>query len=227
MPLRVVDELEVVEVDEQHARDPSGPPGGGDLLGYPVLEQQSVGQPGQGVVESPVLQLLLELVLPGHVPEGEHKAGHVRLGAQVAAPGLDVHDPAVEPGDPLFHDARAGPRAFPQPHEGTGEVSRSCLRDKLPETLAHRGDVTEDATVDGVAYLTVPSSVGDHDGVRGVLDQGAEVGLVALADHLLAEHDALKRQRDLVRQQVKRPRQVGQDALFPEYRDQAGRDVSP
>ena len=105
--LRVVDDLEVVKVDEQHARDPAGPLGRGDLLRYPVLEQQPVRQPGQGVVEGPVLQLLLELVLPGHVPEGEDKAGHVGVGAQVTAPGLDVHDAAVEPGDPLLLDARA------------------------------------------------------------------------------------------------------------------------
>ena len=86
----VVDDLEVVEVDEQHARDQRRPPGGGELLGDPVLEQHPVGQPGQRVVEGPVLQLLLELVLLGHVPQGEDEAGDGRLGAQVTAPGLDV-----------------------------------------------------------------------------------------------------------------------------------------
>ena len=95
---RVVDDLEVVQVDEQHAGDPSRPPGGGDLLRDPVLEQQPVGQPGQRVVEGPVLQLLLELVLLGHVPQGEHQAAHGRVGAQVAAPGLDVDAPAVAAG---------------------------------------------------------------------------------------------------------------------------------
>ena len=88
---RVVHDLEVVQVHEQHAGGRAVRPGRGDLLRDPVLEEQPVGQPGQRVVKGLVLQLLLELALLGHVPQGEHQAGHGGVGAQVAGPDLDLH----------------------------------------------------------------------------------------------------------------------------------------
>ncbi len=111
---RVVHDLEVVQVHEQHAGGRAVAPGRGELLRDPVLEQQPVGQPGQRVVEGLVLQLLLELALLGHVPHGEHQAGHGRVVAQIAGPDLDLDAHPVAAGDPPVHvagtEARVGPR---------------------------------------------------------------------------------------------------------------------
>ena len=84
---RVVHDLEIVQVDEEHRRSRRAvPPGHGELVRDPVLEQHPVGQSGQRVVERPVFQFPLQLTLFGHVPQGEHQAAHGGLLAQVAAP---------------------------------------------------------------------------------------------------------------------------------------------
>ena len=72
----VVDRLEVVEVDEQHAVA-TGAPRAGHRVAEPVAEQGSVGQAGQRVVERLVGQLLLELVPLGDVVTGDHEAHQV------------------------------------------------------------------------------------------------------------------------------------------------------
>ena len=69
--------------------------------------------------------------------------------------------------------------------------------------------------------------VHDQDDVGGVLDQGAEVRLVALADHLLAEHDPLDREGHLVREDLQRRGQVGEGALLAEHREHPDRADRP
>ena len=56
----VVDDLEVVEVEEQHDRDQPGGVGRLEALGHALGEERPVGEPGQGVVVGLVLELLLE-----------------------------------------------------------------------------------------------------------------------------------------------------------------------
>ena len=158
----------------------------------------------------------------------KHQAGDGRLVAQVAAPGLDVDAPAVAAGDPLVHVRGSSSRASARSRmKVRARSSRSPSATRSQARSPSTAIVTEDRwSVDGVAYLTGPVVADDHDGVRGVLDQGAEVGLVALADHLLAEHDALQRQGHLVRQDLQRRREVGQDALLAEYRDQSDQRIT-
>ena len=60
MAERVVDELEVVEVDEEHADEPIGAPLAGQRVLDAVVEQRAVGELGQRVVEGAVAELLLE-----------------------------------------------------------------------------------------------------------------------------------------------------------------------
>ncbi len=54
----VVDRLEVVDVDEEHAHRLAHPPRAHELLLHAVLEQPPVGEPGQGVVPGHVRDLL-------------------------------------------------------------------------------------------------------------------------------------------------------------------------
>ena len=66
---RVVDELEAVEVEEQHGGRGGrlGALGAADRLVEAVEEQHAVGQPGQGVVHRVVLEALLGLLAVGDV----------------------------------------------------------------------------------------------------------------------------------------------------------------
>ena len=71
---RVVDRLEVVEVDEQH--DDRVGFGSGDAEGvvHAVEEQRPVGEPGELVVERAVAELAFEVALFGDVAERRHDA---------------------------------------------------------------------------------------------------------------------------------------------------------
>ena len=59
MPEAVVDDLEAVEVEEQHARRPRAPAEAEERLAEAVEEQRAVRQPGQRVVEGLVLESVL------------------------------------------------------------------------------------------------------------------------------------------------------------------------
>ena len=155
--------------------------------GGPVLEQQPVGQPGQRVVERPVLELLLELVLLGHVPQGQHQPADGALAAQVAAPDLDLDGYPVAAGDP--HAPRSEdrrPACSRIRAQGPDQIVPLAVRRPGPTgSHALHGDVAEDARGRRGRVPDYPVVADDQDGVRGVLDQGPEVGLAAPADHLL------------------------------------------
>jgi hypothetical protein len=100
----VVDHLEVVQVQEQHAhRARRGRPR--QRLAQAVQEAGAVGQPGQWVVEGLVAELVLEGAALGDVVEGGHQAGHAAVGQQV---GHDHLDDA--PGAAAVPDAHLGGR---------------------------------------------------------------------------------------------------------------------
>ncbi len=62
VPERVVDGLEVVEVEQHHGEQPAVPHGAAQRVVDPVEHQRTVRQPGQRVVQGLVLQLALQLV---------------------------------------------------------------------------------------------------------------------------------------------------------------------
>ena len=74
VPERVVDELEVVEVDEQHGETTAVALDPGHRLLEPVLEEGPVAEPGERVVVRLVGEALLELPTVGDVPEAPDPA---------------------------------------------------------------------------------------------------------------------------------------------------------
>ena len=70
----VVDDLEIVEVEEQHGQRGGAAPGPNQRLLHAVGEEKSVGEPGQRVVVREVLETLLGLLPLGDVPEHEQVA---------------------------------------------------------------------------------------------------------------------------------------------------------
>ena len=69
MPERVVDQLEAVEVKEEHGRVVAVAPRLGDGLADAVVKQRSVGQAGERVVVGEEMHVLLGLLALGDVRE--------------------------------------------------------------------------------------------------------------------------------------------------------------
>ena len=65
----VVHGLEVVEVDEEHGQVGTGLQAVAQGALQSVLEERLVGEPGQGVVEGPVRELVLQELAVGDIPE--------------------------------------------------------------------------------------------------------------------------------------------------------------
>ena len=95
VPERVVDRLEVVEVHEQDRGVLVVARLAVECVLDAVAEQRAVGEPGDGVVERLVGELLLELLALADVAHVEHDAGHVRVVHQVRAQRLDGDRRAV------------------------------------------------------------------------------------------------------------------------------------
>ncbi len=97
---RVIDDLEVVEVEEQ-AGEAAG--AGAEPLGDVLRQQRAVGQAGQGVVIGLVSELGLERETVGDVLDRPHEAGADPRGEQVGEPDDRRPDGAVLP-----HQANLG-----------------------------------------------------------------------------------------------------------------------
>src|SRR6185436_20336001 len=110
VPERVVDLLEVVEVDEQHAHRAGAAPGELERLLQPVAEQHPVGQAGEPVVERLVGQVALQAAALGDVPDGQHHARDGRVGAQVPPGALDLQQAPVR-----AHGGQVDGRGVPAP----------------------------------------------------------------------------------------------------------------
>ncbi len=222
MPLGVVDHLEVVQVDEEHPGDGAAALAPGERVADPVQEQHPVGQSGQRVVEGPVGELALHLPLLGDVAQGEHQPAHRRIGPQVVGVHLDLdrgavgaqQPPVVALGvQPGTAGARGGEAGVPAAHPGQRLADRPAVlgRDEVGDQGAGEAVVAEDAFgggARGVADGVV--AVEDQDDVAGALHQGAEVGLAVASGDLLAQHDALDRERGLAGQDLQRAPEAGQ-----------------
>ncbi len=82
------------------------------------------------------------------------------------------------------------------------------------------------SAADGVAYRILRSSSDDEDHVGGVLHQGAEQRLAALAGHLLGEREPLDGQRRLPGQDLKHRGEVAEGPPVAEEPDKADERVA-
>ena len=142
---RVVDRLEVVEVDEQH--DDRVGLGTGDAQGvvHAVEEQRPVGEPGQLVVEGAVAELALEVALLGDVAErgddavdggaadevGDDDGRLAELAVGVDQRRLELDRAAVAELDESFELTDRAARARPRRRRRAGGArpsSRGCSR---------------------------------------------------------------------------------------------------
>ena len=168
----VVDRLEVVEVDEQHADLRVGPRAAGERVLGAVVEQGAVGEPGQRVVERPMAQLLLEGLAVLDVAHREHDALDADVGEQAGRHGGDVPVGAVRVTHPPFGLLRRVGSFRDVLHERAhlrGVVGmhviqqRRALGLRLPLGSEERGHGAGQ-------HPQRPVGLDDHDAVRGVAD---------------------------------------------------------
>ena len=69
MTVRVVDLLEMIDVDQQHQRGLAGPGNAVDLAGHRELELAPVGQPGERVAARQFAQRIDDRLQPGHAAD--------------------------------------------------------------------------------------------------------------------------------------------------------------
>ena len=155
---RVVDDLEVVQVDEQHAGQscPSAL-AAATCCAIRSWNSSRLGSPVSASWKAWCFSSSSSLCCSVTSRRVNTRPGDGRVGPQVAAPGLDVDDPAVAAGDLPVHDARAEPRALAQPHEGAARSRRA----RSSATRSHRyvalhGDVAEDGRGRGRGVLDRP-----------------------------------------------------------------------
>ena len=91
----VVHRLEVVEVEEEHGEKVLPTSSSAEGMGHTVTEESSVREPGKGVVECLVRELLLERTPLGHVSGRDDDAVHRGEAEEVVEDALELADRAV------------------------------------------------------------------------------------------------------------------------------------
>ena len=142
-----------------------------------VAEQGAVGQPGQGVVERLVGELLLQRGALGHVTDVQHQPTDPRVVGEVGADALGVAPGPVGVLQPAL-EAGGRPRRLDQLGEGGHDVVPVVgvreLTEGGPDQVG--GWSAEQPLARGA--LVADRAVGrEHrDQVGGVVDQGTELG---------------------------------------------------
>jgi hypothetical protein len=191
VPERVVDGLEVVEVEEQHAVA-AGAPGARHGVAEPVAEEGPVGQAGEGVVEGLMGQLLLELVAVGDVVAGDDEPGQV-LVDDLGDDGVEQPDAAVLGHQPQLAADRAP--AAGQADELARGVAVLLGDDVEPVEAEQLGRGLAEQRLDcGRHVHDGQVVVEDADHVGGVLQHQPQPALAAALDEDLADVEPLQRE---------------------------------
>ena len=198
MAQRIVDLLEVVQVEEDHGHFVVRALGAAKPVCHAILKQRAIAKPRQRIMQRLVSKMFLQRDTLRHVADREHDAVDVRVGEQVRRNGFGAHPFTVD-ADHAAPDV-AQRRAA---HQGRGEVClvRGAVRlvhqlgqcvihhpftGRAEHTLRRWTDVTDDA-----------QRIQDREHVRRVLHQRTVSRLRLLhrplhvEPHVLAHHGDL------------------------------------
>ena len=98
--MEVVHGFELVQVDEQKGNSAAGSPPAPHGLIQLLCEQRTVGQAGEGVVESLVAELVFEDLLVGDVTTVEHQSAHTGFVDEVGDDRLEIAPRTIGMADP-------------------------------------------------------------------------------------------------------------------------------
>ena len=177
MPAAVVDELEPVEVEEQHRYAAPRPSALSQCVVEPVEEQDAVGEAGQPVVQGLMGELRLGPLPFGDVADGGGEQ-HAGVGRQRRQADVDrklvarlAQPVELEPG---AHRPGAGVGAVVVAVGGVGRpeaLGEEALR-RLPEQLV-AGEAEHPLGL-GVDEGDPALAADDHDGIGGSLEERPE-----------------------------------------------------
>ncbi len=167
-------------------------------------------------------------MLLGHVAQGEHEAADGQVVPQVAPADLEHDHAPVKPLDleqvpgrgTAGHGAAAGAEGEHQVEHPVDVIPRRGGH-QVGEQRALDGDVAEDVGRGRGGVQDPAVVVHDEDHVGGVLHQGAEQRLAALAGHLLGEREPLDGQRRLPGQDLKHRGEVAEGPPVAEEPDKS------
>ena len=226
VPERVVDILEIVQVDEQDRGDRPVPSGQRQRMPGAVGEQDPVRQFGQRIVEGTVVQFVLQAPLLRDVAERQHPALDARPGAQVAAPDPYAHDLPVVAGDPPLFAEIALPAvggARTRTPWAPFHVGGGC---QPAYVGAYDGHVAVDGSGGRRSVANGVVIVDDQDGVGRVLYQFLEQLLALALDALSGEQYPLHGQAGLADQDPHGRPPDFQVPLTADQRENAGRRLA-
>ena len=179
---RVVDRLEVVEVDEQH--DDRVGLGTGDAQGvvHAIEEQRPVGEPGELVVEGTVAELAFEVALLGDVAERGDDPVDRGATDEVGDDDRRLAELAVGVDERRLELDRAAVAELDQPFELADRALTLVLGDDVEQMAADPalGVVAERRPQARAGVADAPGLVGEHDDVARVLDHRRQPIVAAL-----------------------------------------------
>ena len=153
---RVVDGLEVVEVEEDHGRRALLAAGAGDRLADLLGEHRAVREPGDGVVERLMCELGLERLPLADVARVEQDAADVLVVDEVGEQDLELARVAVAAGERALERLHrlAGRRVGDAAREAVAIAGHGQAVEPL-RRASSSGDVAEDA-LDRRALIASP-----------------------------------------------------------------------
>ena len=188
----------------------------------PVPEEGSVGQPAQGVVESLVLELLLQALAFRDVTQCEDNSFHRGVAQEVVGHHLDMAPRPVPVADaPLRCYGRSRPERHPAVRGDRLLHVVLVQQGRELDALERTSAVTKDAL--GRRRLIDDRRIrpGDKDDVGGILHQRLEPGFAAASVERLGQYLAVEGQANLGGQRFERVGQVDRQLVGAAHHDEA------
>ena len=199
VPERVVDGLEVVEVQEQHGETAIGVAPAAERVFDAITEQRPVREVGDRIVKGLIGELLLELLTLGDVAQVDHDPADGGVRQQVGEQTLGVQQATVAVADTKLEHLRRRRGACEQSAERRLHERSVLVGDGIHESAADEvcNVVSEDLPNRGARVLHGRISREQEDHVAGMLDQRAQADLARGTQHGLLQHAFTHRSRRL------------------------------
>ena len=200
MPQRVVDLLEIVEIEENHRHVVVRAISARQRMRHAILKKCAIAEPCQRIVQCLMSQVLLERHPFGHVPNRQHDAAHVDVGQQIRGHGFRAHPVTVGAHHPA-PDVTGGQAAHQRGREVRLVGAAICFVYQFSQRAIHHpfSGVAKNSFRRGTHVPDDAELVEDGEDIRRVLHEGAEACFGLLLRLLDVESHVLAYRRQLPR----------------------------
>ncbi len=187
---RVVDDLEVVEVQEQHGERLTVRASAAERVFDAIPEQRPVREVGHWIVERLVGELLLQLLALGDIAQVDDDPANRGVLQQVGEQTLGVQQATIAVTNTKLERLRGLRRARQQRAERRLDQRSVLFGDVVQESSADevRGFVSENLANRRTRVLDGQIGREHEDHIARMLDQRAQADLALGAQHALAQH---------------------------------------